>query len=90
MVVILPILLIALLFAALPTWPYTTSGRSRHRVVSEGVRTARAATLPQFSSGDASHFRELQVELQKAFERAAKSSPQKPKFRDAERLGRAA
>jgi hypothetical protein len=56
MVAILLILLIILLFAALPTWPYTASGRSRYHVA-EGERTARTAELPQLN---AAHFRELQ------------------------------
>jgi hypothetical protein len=75
MVAILIILFIILLFAALPIWPYSASGRARYHVVSVGERTTRTAKLPQFSSGEAlhtmaedysSHFRELQNELQKA------------------------
>ena len=94
MVAILLIVFIILLFAALPTWPYSASGRSRYHVVSVGERTARAAKRPQFSSGEALHttaedyasrFRELQNELQNALDRPAKGSPQKPKLREADR-----
>jgi type II secretory pathway pseudopilin PulG len=95
MVAILLILFIILLFSALPTWPYSASGRARYRVASVGERTARAAAkLPQFSRGEALHtmaddytsqLRELQNELQNALDQVAKSSPQKPKLREADR-----
>jgi type II secretory pathway pseudopilin PulG len=82
MVAILLILFIILLFPALPTWPYSGSGRVRYHVVSLRERTVRAAAeLTQLSGGDAVHttaedyavhFRELQNELQKAVDKAAK------------------
>jgi type II secretory pathway pseudopilin PulG len=94
MVTILLILLIILLFAVLPTWPYIASGRARYHVVSARERTARGATkLPQLSSSEALQtkdyalqFRELQNELQKALDQAAKGSPQRPELKGAERL----
>ena len=94
MVTILLIVFIIFLFAALPTWPYSASGRARYHVISVGERTARAAKRPQFSSGEALHtttedctsrFRELQNELQNALDRPAKGSPQKLKLRQADR-----
>jgi len=76
MVAILLILFIILLFAALPTLPYSASGRARYHVASVKERTAPAAAkLPQFSGGEALHnrvedyasqFRELQNRLQDA------------------------
>jgi hypothetical protein len=74
MVAILLIVFIILLFAALPTLPYSASGRARYHV-------ARAAKRTRFSSGEAPHttpqdyasrFRELQSELQNALDRQAK------------------
>ena len=95
MIAILLILFIILLFAALPTWPYSASGRARYHVVSVRERTSRAAAkLPQLSSGEALHtmaedhtsqFRELQNELQNALDRTAKSSLEIPKLREADR-----
>jgi len=95
MVAILLILLIILLFAALPTWPYSASGRARYHAVSVGERTVRAAAkLRQVSGGEALHtgaedyasqFRELQNRLQDALDRTAKSAPKKPKLREADR-----
>jgi Protein of unknown function (DUF3309) len=82
MVAILLILFIVLLFAALPIWPYSASGRARYHV-SVGEGTTRPAKLPQLSSGEtqhampedySSHFRELQIQLQNALDREAKSS----------------
>ena len=83
MVAILLIVFIILLFAALPTWPYSASGRARYHF-SVGQRTTRTAKLPQFFSGEAphamaedysSHFRQLQNQLQSALDQAPKSSP---------------
>lgn len=94
MVAILLIVFMILLFAALPTWPYSASGRARYHVVLVAERTARAAKLPQFSRGEALHamgedytsrFRELQNELQKALDQEATNSRQKPKLREADR-----
>jgi hypothetical protein len=95
MVAILLILTIVLLFAALPILPYSASGRARYHVASVRERRARAgAKLPQFSSGETLHttadayisrLRALQNELQKALDRPAKSSPQRPKLREADR-----
>jgi hypothetical protein len=97
MVAILLILFIILLFAALLTWPYSASGRTRYHVASVKGRTAPAAAkLPQFSSGEAlnaraedyaSQFRELQNRLQDALDQTAKRSSQKPKLREADRSG---
>jgi hypothetical protein len=97
MVAILLILIIILLFAALPTLPYSASGRARYHVASVKERTAPAAAkLPQFSGGEALHnrvedyasqFRELQNRLQDALDQTAKSSPKKPKLREADRSG---
>jgi hypothetical protein len=96
MIAILLILFIILLFAALPTWPYSASGRARyHHVDSVRERTSSAAAkLPQLSSGEALHamaedhtsqFRELQNELQKALDRTARSSLEIPKLGEADR-----
>jgi hypothetical protein len=98
MVAILLILFIILLFAALPTLPYSASGRARYHVASVKERTAPAAAkLPQFSGGEALHnrvedyasqFRELQNRLQDALDQTTKrSSPKKPKLREADRSG---
>jgi hypothetical protein len=82
MIAILLIFFIVLLFAALPTWPYSASGRARYHVAPEGTARA-AAKLPQSSSGKALHtvaedhasqFRDLQNELQRALDRTARSS----------------
>jgi hypothetical protein len=81
MVAILLIVFIILLFAALPTLPYSASGRARYHVVSVGPRTALNAKRLRVSSGEAPHttpqdyasrFRELQNELQNALDRQAK------------------
>ena len=95
MVAILLILFIILLFAALPTLPYSASGRARYHAVSVGERTVRAAAkLRQVSGGEALHtgaedyasqFRELQNRLQDALDQTAKSSPKKPKLRETDR-----
>jgi Protein of unknown function (DUF3309) len=93
--VILLITLLVLLFAALPTWPYSASGRARYHVVSVGERTVRPAKRPQVLSREtpptmvedyAAQFRKLQNELQRALDRAADASPQAPNVREADRL----
>jgi Protein of unknown function (DUF3309) len=88
MVAILLILFIVLLFAALPTWPYSASGRARYHVVSVGERTVRPAKRPQVLSREtppyAAQFRKLQNELQKALDRAADASPKAPNVREAD------
>ena len=95
MVAILLIVFIILLFAALPTWPYSASGRARYHVASGTEKTAPAAAkLPQFSSGEALHtgaedyasqFRELKNRLQDALDQTAKRLPKRPKLREADR-----
>lgn len=95
MVAILLILFIILLFAALPTWPYSASGRARYHVASGTEKTAPAAAkLPQFSSGEALHtgaedyasqFRELKNRLQDALDQTAKRLPKRPNLREADR-----
>ena len=79
MIAILLILFIILLFAALPTWPYSASGRTRYQVVSSRA----AAKPPQLPRGEALHtmgegyaaqLRDLQNDLQAALDRTAKSS----------------
>ena len=93
MIAILLILFIILLFAALPTWPYSASGRARYHVATERTASA-AAKLPRLSSGEALHtvagdhtsqFQELQNELQKALDRTARSSLEIPKLGEADR-----
>ena len=93
MIAILLVLFIILLFAALPTWPYSASGRARYHVATEGTFRA-AAKLPQLSSGEALHttagdhtsqFQELQNELQKALDRTATNSLERPKLGEADR-----
>jgi hypothetical protein len=88
MVAILFIVFIILLFAALPTWPYSASGRARYHV-------ARAAKRPRFSSGEApyttaedyaSRFRALQTELQKALDRQGNGSPKRLRLGEADRF----
>jgi hypothetical protein len=78
MIAILLIVFIIFLFAALPTLPYSASGRARYRVV-------RAAKRPRISSGKALHpiaedyasrFRALQIELQNALDRPDNSPAQ--------------
>jgi hypothetical protein len=95
MIAILLIVFIILLFAALPTWPYSASGRVRYYVVPVEKRTARDAKRPRFSRGEALHatsqdyasrFRELQNELQNALDRQAKGSPQRPPLRPSDRF----
>ena len=94
MIAILLILFIILLFAALPTWPYSASGRARYHVVSARERISGAAKPPQSSTGNALHtvaedhasrFRELQNELQRALDRTAKGSLEIAKPREADR-----
>jgi hypothetical protein len=58
MVAILLILFIILLFAALPTWPYSASGRARYHAATEGT-TRAAAKLPRLSSGEAPHTKRI-------------------------------
>jgi hypothetical protein len=88
MVAILLIVFVILLFAALPTWPYSASGRARYHVV-------RAVKRPRFSSGEAPHataedyasrFRALQNELQNALDRPANGSPQRLRLGEADRF----
>jgi hypothetical protein len=94
MIAILLILFIILLFAALPTWPYSASGRARYHVVSARERISGAAKPPQSSGGKALHtmtedhasrLRELQNELQEALDRTAKGSLEIAKPSEADR-----
>jgi hypothetical protein len=95
MAAILLIVFIIFLFAALPTLPYSASGRARYHVVSVGERTARVAKRPRLSTGEAPHkasqdyasrFRELQSELQNALDRQAEGWPRKLELSKADRF----
>ena len=94
MIAILLILFIILLFAAVPTWPYSASGRARYRVGSARNRTSRAAKPPQLASREtmhtmradhASQLRELQNDLQASLDRTAKGSLGIAKLRESDR-----
>jgi hypothetical protein len=91
MIAILLIIFIVLLFAALPTLPYSASGRARYHVVSKAGDGKR----PRFSSSEALHnpaedytsrFRALQLELQNALDRPTNTSPQRLRLREADRF----
>lgn len=94
MIVILLALFIVLLFAALPTWPYSASGRARYHVVSDGERTVRPEKSARVLSREAprtaaenyaDQFRKLQDELQRALDREADATPRAPNMREADR-----
>lgn len=94
MIAILLILFIILLFAALPTWPYSAEGRARYHVASARQQTfSAAAKLPQFASGEAVHtlakqhdsqLRDLQDDLPAALDRTSKSPLEMAKLREAD------
>jgi hypothetical protein len=93
MVAILLTLFIVLLFAALPMWPYSASGRARYHLASDGERIVRPEKRPRVliretphTAGDyAAQFRKLQDELQRALDRVADASPRAPNMREAAR-----